>query len=58
MDAAKLEQLKAFVGMVDSKPEMLHMPQLAFFKSYLEKMGARIVRRDEWSTLSFNACKY
>ena len=42
MDPKKVSELKEFVGVLEAKPELLHLPQLAFFKTYLEKLGANI----------------
>jgi hypothetical protein len=33
MEAKKLEELKLFVAALQAKPELLHTPQLAFFKT-------------------------
>ncbi|KAJ8771979.1 hypothetical protein K2173_027156 [Erythroxylum novogranatense] len=42
MDAAKIAELKQFINGCRSNPSILHNPSLAFFKSYLESLGARI----------------
>ncbi|XP_072973771.1 TPR repeat-containing thioredoxin TDX isoform X2 [Typha angustifolia] len=42
MDAQKIAQLKAFVDYCQSNPSVLHDPPLAFFKDYLQSLGARI----------------
>ncbi|KAH7731695.1 Protein HIP-1 [Aphelenchoides avenae] len=34
--------LKQFVGLCKENPDMLHAPQLAFYKEYLESLGAQI----------------
>lgn len=39
MDIAKVQSL---VALVEKDPSQLHLPQLAFFKKYLEQMGATI----------------
>ncbi|KAK9925727.1 hypothetical protein M0R45_022995 [Rubus argutus] len=42
MDAAKVAELKEFVSKIKSNPSILHNPSLAFFKSYLQSLGAQI----------------
>jgi len=42
MDPQKVSELKAFVSTLEADPALLHLPQLAFFKKYLEGMGAKI----------------
>ncbi|CAN6584807.1 unnamed protein product [Malus baccata var. baccata] len=42
MDAAKVEELKEFISKCKSNPSIVHTPSLAFFKSYLQSLGARI----------------
>ncbi|KAL0921576.1 hypothetical protein M5K25_008662 [Dendrobium thyrsiflorum] len=42
MDAAKVAQLRAFVGHCKSDPSVLHDPSLGFFRDYLESLGAQI----------------
>ncbi|KAK9147970.1 hypothetical protein Scep_006727 [Stephania cephalantha] len=42
MDAAKLNQLKLFVDQLKSNPSILRDPSLAFFKDYLESLGATL----------------
>ncbi|PON60713.1 DnaJ-like [Trema orientale] len=42
MDAVKLAELKRFISQCRSNPSILHNPSLAFFKSYLQSLGARI----------------
>lgn len=38
----QLMELKAFVELCKSTPSVLHKPELSFFKSYLESLGAKI----------------
>ncbi|XP_050038586.1 putative protein FAM10A4 [Dermacentor andersoni] len=38
----QLRQLEAFVEFCSTKPEILHKPELSFFKQYLESLGAKI----------------
>ncbi|KAL3213243.1 hypothetical protein MRX96_035584 [Rhipicephalus microplus] len=38
----QLRQLEAFVDFCKMKPEILHKPELSFFKQYLESLGAKI----------------
>lgn len=42
MDKTQLELLKAFVQTCQVKPEILHTPELAFYRQYLESLGATI----------------
>ncbi|CAK9199608.1 unnamed protein product [Sphagnum jensenii] len=42
MDAAKVAQLKLFVQQCEANPAILQDPALAFFRSYLEKLGAKV----------------
>ncbi|PKU68669.1 TPR repeat-containing thioredoxin TDX [Dendrobium catenatum] len=42
MDAAKVAQLRAFVGHCKSDPSVLHDPSLGFFRDYLESLGVQI----------------
>ncbi|KAL6178254.1 hypothetical protein ACLB2K_049773 [Fragaria x ananassa] len=42
MDAAKVAKLNEFITKLKSNPSILHNPSLAFFKSYLQSLGAQI----------------
>lgn len=42
MQKEQLLQLEAFVEFCRKKPEVLHNPELSFFKHYLESLGAKI----------------
>lgn len=42
MDAAKIADLRHFVDHCKSNPSILHDPSLAFFRTYLHSLGARI----------------
>ncbi|KAL9271528.1 FAM10 family protein-like protein, partial [Drosera capensis] len=42
MDASKLKELKLFIEQCKSNPSILHDPSLAFFRHYLESLGAKI----------------
>jgi suppressor of tumorigenicity protein 13 len=37
-----LDQLKAFVTLVKTKPDVLHTPELLFFKEFLESFGCKV----------------
>jgi hypothetical protein len=37
-----LEQLKGFIMLCRTKPEILHKQELAFFREYLNSLGARL----------------
>jgi len=39
---AALDQLKGFITLCSAKPEVLHNPELAFFKDYLVTLGANL----------------
>ncbi|XP_024128317.1 hsc70-interacting protein [Oryzias melastigma] len=42
MDSRKVAELKAFVNLCETSPEVLHLPELGFFRSWLQNMGAKI----------------
>ncbi|KAK6148229.1 hypothetical protein DH2020_019141 [Rehmannia glutinosa] len=42
MDAKKIEELKTFVEHCKQNPSVLHTPPLAFFKNFLQSLGAQI----------------
>ena len=42
MDPGSVAQLKEFIKLVDSQPQLLHSPELAFFKKYLTSLGATV----------------
>ncbi|KAM4114433.1 hypothetical protein ACJW30_04G068100 [Castanea mollissima] len=42
MESAEISELKQFVSECKSNPSLIHNPSLAFFKSYLQSLGARI----------------
>lgn len=42
MDSEKIEELKGFVEHCKQNPSVLHTPPLAFFKNFLQSVGARI----------------
>lgn len=42
MDVVKIAELKLLVDQCKSNPSILHNPSLAFFKTYLQSLGARI----------------
>lgn len=41
-DLRAVAELEAFVTLVRNEPSILHRPELAFFKDYLQSLGARI----------------
>lgn len=41
-DKASLEKLKAFVDVCKKTPQILHLPELEFFKSYIESLGGKV----------------
>ncbi|XP_068435460.1 hsc70-interacting protein [Clinocottus analis] len=42
MDPRKVTELKGFVQMCESGPEVLHLPEMGFFRTWLLSMGATI----------------
>ena len=44
---AALDQLKGFITLCRSKPEVLHNPELTFFSEYLLTMGATLPPKPE-----------
>jgi len=42
MDAHKVAELKGFVQMCESNPEILHLPEMSFLRTWLHSMGATI----------------
>ncbi|XP_061953842.1 TPR repeat-containing thioredoxin TDX isoform X2 [Populus nigra] len=41
MDAARVTELKHFIDQCKTNPSIIHTPSLAFFKTYLQSLGAR-----------------
>lgn len=42
IDPAELKKLKFFVDLCSAQPQLLNLPQLEFFKSFVEKLGGKI----------------
>jgi suppressor of tumorigenicity protein 13 len=42
-----LKQLKFFITYLKSHPDLLHTPELSFFKEYLESLGAKLPAKPE-----------
>ena len=40
IDPTQVTLLRQFVQIVSAKPEMLHLPELSFFKDWLKSLGA------------------
>lgn len=38
----ELKKLEAFVGFCSMQPQILNMPDLLFFKTFIEKMGGKV----------------
>ena len=38
----QLDQLKGFISVLQMKPDLLHTPELSFFKDYLVGLGANL----------------
>lgn len=47
LPAKQLEELKVFVEICKSNPDMLHHTELSFFKRWLESMGAKVPPKTE-----------
>ncbi|KAM9843177.1 hsc70-interacting protein isoform 2-T2 [Aulostomus maculatus] len=42
MDSRKVTELKGFIQMCQSNPSILHLPEMGFFRTWLQSMGATI----------------
>ncbi|XP_019561715.3 hsc70-interacting protein 1 [Aedes albopictus] len=42
IDPAELKKLKIFVDLCAAQPQLLNLPQLSFFKSFIEKLGGKV----------------
>ncbi|XP_054616606.1 hsc70-interacting protein [Dunckerocampus dactyliophorus] len=42
MDSRKVAELKGFVQLCESNPAILHLPEMGFFRTWLQSMGAKI----------------
>ncbi|KAG8006391.1 Hsc70-interacting protein [Nibea albiflora] len=42
MDPRKITELKGFVQMCESNPDILHLPEMSFLRTWLQSMGANI----------------
>ncbi|KAF7661129.1 hypothetical protein LDENG_00268100 [Lucifuga dentata] len=42
MDPRKVAELKGFVQLCESNPSILHLPELSFFRTWVQSMGATI----------------
>ncbi|XP_077414702.1 hsc70-interacting protein [Vanacampus margaritifer] len=42
MDSRKMDELKGFVQLCKSNPAILQLPEMAFFRTWLQSMGAKI----------------
>lgn len=38
----EISKLKLFIGFCSQKPEILNMPQLDFFKKFIEQLGGKV----------------
>lgn len=48
----ELSKLKMFIGFISEKPELLNLPQLAFFKDFVEKLGGKVPAGDPFEAKS------
>lgn len=42
----ELKKLKIFVDVCSANPVLLNLPQLSFFKTFIEKMGGKVPQSD------------
>ncbi|XP_058826423.1 hsc70-interacting protein 1-like [Topomyia yanbarensis] len=42
IDPNELVKLKMFIGLCETQPELLNLPQLDFFKCFVEKLGGKV----------------
>jgi suppressor of tumorigenicity protein 13 len=42
MDPQKVTELRRFIDLLKVNPDAIHLPELSFFKDYIESLGARI----------------
>lgn len=42
IDPAELQKLKLFVNLCSAQPQLLNLPQLEFFKTFVEKLGGKV----------------
>ncbi|XP_055544725.1 hsc70-interacting protein 1-like [Wyeomyia smithii] len=42
IDPSELKKLQVFIGLCETQPQLLNLPQLGFFKSFIEKLGGKI----------------
>lgn len=47
-----IQQAKQFVTLLKSNPEILHAPEMKFFKEYIESLGGKVPEY-EFSSLIF-----
>lgn len=45
----EIEKLRFFISVVSQNPAILHLPELSFFKSFIEQLGGQVpnVRQGE-----------
>ena len=54
---AQVDQLKLFVQMLKSKPDILHDPALDFLRDFIVSMGGTIPpKKQVWTLAQFLAC--
>lgn len=44
--ADEINKLKIFITFCSQKPELLNLPQLSFFKDFVEKLGGKVPEGD------------
>ena len=54
---AQVDQLKLFVQMLKSKPDILHDPALDFLRDFIVSMGGTVPpKKQVWTLAQFLAC--
>lgn len=50
INAEEIAKLKMFIGFASAQPQILNLPQLDFFKSFVEQLGGKVPEGDQkWS---------
>lgn len=42
INAEEVAKLKMFIGFASAQPQILNLPQLDFFKSFVEQLGGKV----------------
>ncbi|CAH8548873.1 unnamed protein product [Dicrocoelium dendriticum] len=57
MDSQRIKELKVFVDLLKSKPDILNLPDLSFFKEWLLSLGARLPTSATGNSRSAEKCE-